>query len=285
VKIKHVGRSATAAAGNGEILIGRTGNVPLLGTLTGTTNQIEISQGPGTLGVSIPNPFIVPGNESVTGGFNTLGHATFGGAHSGPGTARSVVRVFGNLSGTGFMSGVEVGPSFPAGSAAGGAAAIYASWATGNTGFRLSNGYGVIIGKPLTSTLDSVGNVYGLYVSDLVDPVDVRADTTYAIHTGSGRVRLGDSVWLDDLAGVGDRMVVAGSDGLLGTQAIPSGGGGTPANPTATIGLSAVNGAASTYLRSDGAPALSQAIRPTWTDLHTFSDTVLSTSILKYASA
>lgn len=42
------------------------------------------------------------------------------------------------------------------------------------------------------------------------------------------------------------------------------------ANPTGTIGLTAVNGSATTYLRSDGAPALSQAITPTWTGLHTF---------------
>jgi len=39
------------------------------------------------------------------------------------------------------------------------------------------------------------------------------------------------------------------------------------ANPTASVGLSAVNGAASTYLRSDGAPALDQAIAPTMTGI------------------
>jgi hypothetical protein len=43
------------------------------------------------------------------------------------------------------------------------------------------------------------------------------------------------------------------------------------ANPTGTIGLSAVNGVATTFLRSDAAPALSQAIAPTWTGKHTFS--------------
>jgi len=51
-------------------------------------------------------------------------------------------------------------------------------------------------------------------------------------------------------------------------------GGGSSvvgANPTGTIGLSAVNGSALTFLRSDGAPALSQAITPTWTGLHIFN--------------
>lgn len=43
------------------------------------------------------------------------------------------------------------------------------------------------------------------------------------------------------------------------------------ANPTGTIGLTAVNGSAVTGLRSDGAPALSQAIVPTWTGIHAFN--------------
>lgn len=54
-----------------------------------------------------------------------------------------------------------------------------------------------------------------------------------------------------------------------------SGGGGcTGANPTAVIGLTAVNGVSSTNcIRSDGAPALSQAITPTWTGAHIHSPT------------
>lgn len=43
------------------------------------------------------------------------------------------------------------------------------------------------------------------------------------------------------------------------------------AAPTVTIGLTATPGSASTGIRSDGAPALSQAIAPVWTGLHTFS--------------
>ena len=57
-----------------------------------------------------------------------------------------------------------------------------------------------------------------------------------------------------------------------GTWAVGGGGGGSSgANPTATIGLTAVNGSATTFLRSDGAPALSQAIAPTWTGAHLWS--------------
>lgn len=42
------------------------------------------------------------------------------------------------------------------------------------------------------------------------------------------------------------------------------------ANPAASVGLAAVNGIAATFMRSDGAPALSQSIAPTWTGIHTF---------------
>jgi hypothetical protein len=52
------------------------------------------------------------------------------------------------------------------------------------------------------------------------------------------------------------------------------GGGGSSANPSATIGLSAVNGTASTFMTSDSAPPLSQAIAPTWTGAHKFNSTV-----------
>lgn len=45
------------------------------------------------------------------------------------------------------------------------------------------------------------------------------------------------------------------------------------ANPTAVVGLSAVNGAATTAMRSDEAPALDQTIAPTWTAIHKFTAT------------
>jgi hypothetical protein len=50
-----------------------------------------------------------------------------------------------------------------------------------------------------------------------------------------------------------------------------AGGGTSGANPTGTIGLTAVNGVSTNFIRSDGAPALSQAIVPTWSGVHTFT--------------
>jgi hypothetical protein len=55
-----------------------------------------------------------------------------------------------------------------------------------------------------------------------------------------------------------------------GTFAIPSGSAG--GNPTVEVGLTAVNGTDGAYMRANAAPALSQAIVPTWTGLHTFAN-------------
>lgn len=55
------------------------------------------------------------------------------------------------------------------------------------------------------------------------------------------------------------------------TALVASDIGALGANPTAKVGLAAVNGSASTFMRSDGAPALDQTISPTWTGNHTFT--------------
>jgi hypothetical protein len=57
------------------------------------------------------------------------------------------------------------------------------------------------------------------------------------------------------------------------------------ANPTASVGLSAVNGSASTFMRSDAAPALSQSIAPTWTGLHTFQAATSAKAVIFKAAA
>jgi len=44
------------------------------------------------------------------------------------------------------------------------------------------------------------------------------------------------------------------------------------ANPSASVGLSAINGSAATAMRSDAAPALDQSISPTWSGTHTWSN-------------
>lgn len=64
----------------------------------------------------------------------------------------------------------------------------------------------------------------------------------------------------------GKYLTTNGTSASWGTVSSPS-----AANPSASIGLSAVNGSASTFMRSDGAPALDQAITPTMTGAWIFS--------------
>jgi hypothetical protein len=58
---------------------------------------------------------------------------------------------------------------------------------------------------------------------------------------------------------------------ITGTQLATFVAGTLGANPTATVGTAAVNGSATTFLRSDAAPAVNLAMVPTWTGIHTFS--------------
>jgi hypothetical protein len=61
-------------------------------------------------------------------------------------------------------------------------------------------------------------------------------------------------------------------DKSTNTLTLAAGGGATGfANPTAKVGTAAVNGVATTAMRSDAAPALSLTISPTWTGNHTFA--------------
>lgn len=61
----------------------------------------------------------------------------------------------------------------------------------------------------------------------------------------------------------------------IGTNLAFAGGtlsasGASLANPTGSVGLTAVNGVATTAMRSDAAPPIDVGIAPTWTGLHTF---------------
>lgn len=78
---------------------------------------------------------------------------------------------------------------------------------------------------------------------------------------------------------VGDILALFGSGScpnsssnyLAGDGSCPSvPTGSTGANPTASVGTSAVNGSAPTFMRSDAAPPINLAMSPTWTGNHVF---------------
>jgi hypothetical protein len=150
------------------------------------------------------------------------------------------------------------------------------------------NGGSVVVGSP-TGGDKGAGtvNATGIYVngsaigagSGTVTSVGVSSNGTYsgAVTVGaspvttSGTITLTPNVFTSIAPGVVP-LSGGGTTNFLradGSWSVPA--GTTFANPTATIGLTAVNGSASTSLRSDGAPALSQSIVPTWSGAHTFS--------------
>lgn len=101
--------------------------------------------------------------------------------------------------------------------------------------------------------------------------------STGLIHSSSVGLLTSSLVAIADLSATG---TPSSTTYLRGdnTWATISGSGGTAANPTAVVGLTAVNGVATTYLRSDGAPPLSQSIIPVWTGLHTFQTNGIGTT-------
>jgi hypothetical protein len=66
--------TSTAAASNGQLLIGSTGAAPVLSTLTGTANQVTVGNGAGAITLSLPSTLAIPGTVSSVNGTATVGN-------------------------------------------------------------------------------------------------------------------------------------------------------------------------------------------------------------------
>lgn len=137
--------------------------------------------------------------------------------------------------------------------------------------------------RPLNNTIDlgltgtRWGTIYGTDLA-LTNPVSaINGGTGQAVYVIGDLLYASTTTALSRLADVAAGSYLrSGGVGAIPTWATVASLG---ANPAASIGLSAVNGSASTYLRSDGAPALSQAIVPTWTGIHTWSSPAATFSV------
>ena len=105
----------------------------------------------------------------------------------------------------------------------------------------------------------------GLNASDICALFQSQSGTAYLQVLGEGSIVAGTPT--GGAKGIG----TINATGLYvnGTSVITQAAQGS--NPTAVVGLSVVNGTATTYLRSDGAPPLDQSIAPTWTGTHIFN--------------
>lgn len=102
---------------------------------------------------------------------------------------------------------------------------------------------------------------------DALSPMTALGDTIYGGASGTGTRLAGNiTTTLMFLSQTGNGAVSAAP----AWAALPGSFSGF-ANPTASVGLAAVNGVATTGMRSDAAPQLSQSITPTWTGTHIFN--------------
>jgi len=100
------------------------------------------------------------------------------------------------------------------------------------------------------------------------------------------------SVTVKTLAGTGvlipngKRMVVAcnGSSIVDGVTYV-TGASINSANPSASVGPTAVNGTATTFMTSDSAPAINLTASYTWTGTHTFNGTLAGTALSNYLAS
>ena len=183
--------STTAAPTNGQLLIGSTSAAPVAAALTGTTNQVTVTNGAGSITLATPQ------------NIHTAATPTFASLFT---TAQISVRVD------------------PYGAAA------------GNT--------------------------------SEVRFLELAASGTNYVGFKSADALAADVIWtLPNADGTNGQILQTNGSKVLSWASAPA----TAANPSASVGLTAVNGSAGTYMRSDAAPALSQSIAPTWTGLHIFN--------------
>jgi hypothetical protein len=97
---------------------------------------------------------------------------------------------------------------------------------------------------------------------------EVRGGTNQSSYTTGDILYASAANTLSKLPIGSSNQVLTVSGGIPSWQT--SSAAATGANPTASVGLTAVNGSATTFMRSDAAPALDLTIAPTWTGIHTW---------------
>lgn len=132
--------------------------------------------------------------------------------------------------------------------------------------------YGVPLAGSEMLEISATGVSRRITARDFVLPIDsvVTAVDQTSVLPGSRYLASGIGIAFTG-GGAGQALTINATGAVAG-----------PANPTASVGLIAVNGAAVTYMRSDAAPPLSQAVVPTWTGRHTFGlagDTAILPSV------
>lgn len=192
------------------------------------------------------------GNLTVTGGFTAGSNTTISGS----------ITIQNNTVTTSVLANNNVALNFQNGraySTAINAIAVYANGAT------ITNSSGLFGGIVFTPTYNQTGSA---------------SSTDILINRTETSVGSGNQLFINAQVSGTSRFIVDHLGNITGnTLTLISGttttSGGTP---SALVGLSAITGSASTFLRSDAAPAINQAITPTWTGLHTWNNSITAST-------
>jgi hypothetical protein len=282
--------TATAAATNGQLLIGSTGVAPQIGTLTGTTNEVIVTNGAGSITLSLPQAIGTSSTPTFGGltlsdltqnGFLTIGAsgvlgstaaATNGqlliGASSGAPVAANLTAGAG-IGVTNGSGSITISNSGVTSAVAG--TGIGVSGATGavtisNTGVTsLTAGSGITLsGSTGAVTISANGSGLVTSITGTTNEVIASSSTgavtlslPQAIATTSS-VTFGN---VTDSALTPNGMLYAGAGGLLTSTAAPTNGqlliGSTGSAPvlttlTAGTGVTITNGAGSITINATG---------------------------------
>jgi hypothetical protein len=112
-----------------------------------------------------------------------------------------------------------------------------------------------------TGTVTSVGTGTGLTGGTIT--------TSGTISLQASLAPLASYTWPASIGTTGQVLTLGATPANLAWQTPAAG-----ATPTASAGLTAIAGGAPTFMRSDGAPAISVAIAPIWSSAHTFNANV-----------
>jgi hypothetical protein len=131
---------------------------------------------------------------------------------------------------------------------------------------------------PIVANLATTPRTYRILYSDLIGNSGL---SNYVANAGDGITITSNTNISTKLLGAGAVTLSTNGSGVITITGSDSTNG--YANPTGTVGLAAVNGVAATSMRSDAAPALSQAIAPTWTGVHTFDNYAVFQKSTRYS--
>jgi hypothetical protein len=240
---------------------------------TGVNAGEAITQAPGTNNTEIATTAFVQAAASIPAG-STSSQILIGGSPLSW-TSTLPAAVQGNITAVGTVtSGTWAGSNVAVNHGGTGLAtltahAVILGEGTSNVSFAtIGTGGNILIdqGAGADPAFTAVSGDITLSSAGVASVVAIKGASLGTITATSGNLLIGSGTQWVTQAVTGDVAITSG--GVTSVNSLHS---GAFANPTGTVGLSATNGSATTAMRSDGAPALSQAIVPTWTGTHTFT--------------